>query len=75
MKKLREAGIACGALNEVEELMQHPQLRTVEYEAPSGTVELIAPPVEYTDGERTYRSVPTLGEQSEAIRLEFQEVV
>ena len=75
MKKLREAGVACGALNEVEELRQHPQLRTVEYEAPSGTVKLIAPPIEYTDGERAYRSVPSLGEQSEAIRLEFQEVV
>ncbi len=74
MTKLRGAGIACGALNEVEDLLGHPQLRTVEYEAPSGVVRLIAPPVEFTDGQRDYGSVPSLGEQSEAIRIEFKEV-
>ena len=73
MTRLRDAGIACGSLNEVKELANHPQLQTVGYGAPNGSVTVIAPPVEFTDGARKYRSVPALGEHSEAIRLEFEE--
>ena len=74
MTQLRKAGIACGALNEVEELVRHPQLETVGYGAPSGSVTVIAPPVEFTDDVRRYRPVPALGEHSDAIRSEFEEV-
>ena len=75
MTRLRNAGIACGSLNEVEDLAQHPQLQTVEYGAPNGSVTVIAPPVEFTDGARRYRAVPALGEHSDAIRVEFEEVI
>jgi len=75
LTRLQDAGIACGSLNEVEELVDHPQLQTVGYDAPNGSVTVIAPPVEFTDGARRYRPVPSLGEHSEAIRLEFEEAM
>ena len=55
-------------------MVDHPQLQTVGYGAPNGSVTVIAPPVEFTDGARRYRPVPSLGEHSEAIRIEFEEV-
>jgi crotonobetainyl-CoA:carnitine CoA-transferase CaiB-like acyl-CoA transferase len=71
MTRLREAGIACGALNEVSDLAQHPQLRTIQYDGLSGPVEVIAPPVIVEGSQDTYRPVPRLGEHSEKIRAEF----
>ena len=73
MEQLRTAGIACGALNETEDLVQHPQLRTIKYGTSAGEVSLIAPPVEFSDGERHYRSVPGIGQHNSAIRAELEE--
>ena len=72
MEELRNAGIACGALNDTDDLMQHPQLRTVEYETPSGEISVIAPPIEFSDGDRRYGKVPAIGEHSLAIRSELE---
>ena len=73
MEELRKAGIACGALNDTDDLIRHPQLRTVEYGTPVGDVSVIAPPVEFSDGDRVYGRVPELGEHSSAIRSEMEE--
>ena len=73
MEQLRKAGIACGALNETEDLVHHPQLRTIKYGTSAGEVSLIAPPVEFSDGERHYRSVPGIGQHNAAIRAELEE--
>tara|TARA_B100000029_G_scaffold134781_1_gene129170 strand:- start:875 stop:2011 length:1137 start_codon:yes stop_codon:yes gene_type:complete len=73
MEQLRKAGIACGALNETEDLVQHPQLRTIKYGTSAGEVSLIAPPVEFSDGERRYRGVPGIGQHNSAIRAELEE--
>ena len=71
MDRLRAARIACGALNDVEDLAAHPQLRTIRYEAQSGPVDVIAPPVVVEGADDSYRPVPRLGEHSEKIRAEF----
>ena len=73
MEELRKAGIACGALNDTDDLIRHPQLRTVEYGTSVGDVSVIAPPVEFSDGDRVYGRVPDLGEHSAAIRSEMEE--
>jgi len=54
-------------------LIRHPQLRTVEYDTSVGEVSVIAPPVEFSDGDRVYGRVPDLGEHSAAIRSEMEE--
>ena len=71
MKRLVETDIACGALNEVSDLARHPQLRRVTYDAPSGPVEVIAPPPRIVGADQDFRPVPGLGEHTEAIRKEF----
>ena len=71
MDRLRQARIACGALNDVADLAAHPQLRTIESPAPNGTVGVIAPALIDLSDDTTYRPVPALGEHSEAIRKEF----
>jgi itaconate CoA-transferase len=72
MDELRKAGIACGALNDTDDLIRHPQLRTIEYGTPTGDVRVIAPPVEFSDGNRCYGPVPELGEHNKAIRSEME---
>ncbi len=73
MSQLRKAGIACGALNDVEDLVRHPQLETVRYSAAGGPITVIAPPVQFSDGKRSYQRVPQLDEHGDAIRKEFEE--
>ena len=69
---LRGAGVAYGAVNGVADVLAHPQLRSITYDAPSGEVTCIAPPVaEDTEQEARLGPVPVLGEHSDAIRAEF----
>ena len=69
--QLREAGIACGRVSTMEDLLEHPQNRYVEVETPSGPVKLLAPGA-LVDGEvPQFGAVPALGDHTEAIRKEF----
>ncbi|MDG2046510.1 MAG: CaiB/BaiF CoA-transferase family protein [Halioglobus sp.] len=70
-RRLLRAKIAFGAMNSVADLAKHPQLRLTSVVTPSGTVDLVAPPVT-TRGEQTpLRPVPGLGEHTDAIRREY----
>lgn len=71
MEILRRARVACGALNGVDDLIAHPQLRTVAYETPGGTLETVAPPVEIDGDSDAPGAVPALGAHTEAVRAEF----
>ena len=73
MERLRAARLACGALNEVAELADHPQLRTVTYDSPGGPATVVAPPVIRDGEEPAYGPVPRLGEHSRTLRAEFSE--
>jgi len=72
MAKLDAAGIAYGALNELDDLIAHPQRRTVTAATPSGEVELLAPGARDAGAPALkLRPVPALGEHGDALRREF----
>ncbi len=70
--RLKEAGIAFGAVNEVEDLIKHPQLRTLPATLPDGhEAQLVAPPAIVDGGQDRLGRVPAIGEHSDAILNEF----
>ena len=72
MDRLIAAGIACGALNDLDDLIAHPQRRTALVETPSGPVEMLAPGARIAGAPAApLRPVPALGAQDEALRREF----
>ena len=72
-QRLQQAKIAFGSVNSVADLAQHQQLRRTSVATPSGTVELVAPPVIVEREQPSLRPVPGLGEHSDAIRREYQD--
>lgn len=68
---LKTAGIAHGAVNEVADLAQHPQLRRAVALAEHGPVSLPAAPVQVAGEAAVPGRVPALGAHSAAIRAEF----
>jgi len=72
MDRLRAAGIACGAVNGVDDLARHPQLRMTDVATPSSTARMPAPPAQFAgEAEQPLRPAPALGEHSQALRAEF----
>jgi len=71
MEKLEAAGIANGALNELDDLIAHPQRRTISVETPHGAVELMAPGARSPTATWEPQPVPALGEHDAALRREF----
>jgi itaconate CoA-transferase len=69
--RLNKAKIAYGALNSVAEFSQHPQLRRVQVDTPTGPVAMPAPPVITTGRMPQPGAVPAVGAHSDAIRKEF----
>jgi crotonobetainyl-CoA:carnitine CoA-transferase CaiB-like acyl-CoA transferase len=69
--RLMEAGIACGRLSDLPDLLTHPQLRHVTVETEAGPVELLAPPSVVEGETLALRSIPGLGRDDAAIRAEF----
>lgn len=67
---LSAAGIACGRLSDMEDLVTHPQRRMTVVETPSGPVEMLAPGAHFREAEH-FAPVPALGEHTEQIRAEF----
>ncbi len=72
-RRLEAANIAFAALNGVAELSDHPALRRMTVETPSGEVSLPAMPVRQNGETPSPGAVPGPGQQTEAIRLEFAE--
>ena len=71
---LRSASIAYGALNSVDSLIDHPQLRRRSVTLTNGeTADLVAPAVQYSyeDDNITFDKVPEFGSHSRSIRAEF----
>lgn len=67
---LSKAGIACGRLSDMQDLVAHPQRRLTRVETPSGPVEMLAPGASFGESEH-YGAVPALGEHTAKIRAEF----
>jgi crotonobetainyl-CoA:carnitine CoA-transferase CaiB-like acyl-CoA transferase len=73
LQRLRKEKIACGVLNAIEDLKNHPQLRKIKCTIGDQEVELIAPPSIILGEENIITKVPKVGENSIDIREEFNE--
>jgi crotonobetainyl-CoA:carnitine CoA-transferase CaiB-like acyl-CoA transferase len=71
IRRLREAQIAYGEVNDVAGLSHHPALRRVSIESPSGAVDIVAPPARHDRQVRHLGPVPSAGEHTDAIKQEF----
>ena len=69
-KKLEAADIAFARVNDVAGFIQHPHLRRISVETPSGPVSYPAP-APIRDTPRRYGRIPALGEHTEKVRKEF----
>lgn len=73
-RRLGEAGTAYGFVNGLAELADHPALRRTQVGIPGGQASIVAPPALYDNLPPRLGPVPGIGEQTEAIRLEFAEL-
>jgi itaconate CoA-transferase len=71
-RKLRAANTAYGFVNDVPAFAKHPALRRATVGTPNGPVSIAAPPVIFSGEGRQLGPVPSIGEQSAAIRTEFR---
>ena len=69
-RQLSDARIAYGAVNGLDELSKHPQLRRIRVASETGEIEMPAHPDANRDVGIDTR-IPALGEHSDAIRVEF----
>jgi len=70
--RLRQAAIAFGEVNDVAGLSNHPALRRIEVDSPTGPVAMVAPPARHDGETPTPGPVPAVGEHSDRIRKEFE---
>lgn len=74
-ERLAEAGVPAAQINDLQGLIEHPQLserdRWREVGTPAGPVRAILPPMTFTDVELAMGDVPDLGEHSTALLAEF----
>jgi crotonobetainyl-CoA:carnitine CoA-transferase CaiB-like acyl-CoA transferase len=71
MERLGRAGIACSRLSDMDDLIAHPQRRTIAVQTPSGAVEMMAPGARFPGAGESYAPVPAIGQHTEALRAEF----
>jgi crotonobetainyl-CoA:carnitine CoA-transferase CaiB-like acyl-CoA transferase len=71
IERLRSGGIAYGRLNDMAGLADHPQLRRIRVETPSGDAEVVGVAAMRSGEAEETRKVPRLGEHSQQIRNEF----
>jgi crotonobetainyl-CoA:carnitine CoA-transferase CaiB-like acyl-CoA transferase len=72
--RLTQAGIAFGRLNGIDGLARHPQLRRLAVESEAGPIELIAPPLRWSEARPRPKPIPALAEHAASLRAEFGEV-
>jgi crotonobetainyl-CoA:carnitine CoA-transferase CaiB-like acyl-CoA transferase len=70
--RLRKAAIAFGEVNDVAGLSNHPALRRIEVDSPTGPVSMVAPPARHDGETPTLGPVPSVGAHSDRIRKEFE---
>lgn len=70
-EKLGEAQVAFASVNGVQELSVHPQLRRTTVLTAHGDAHIVAPPALIRNEPRELGLVPTIGQHTDAIRVEF----
>jgi crotonobetainyl-CoA:carnitine CoA-transferase CaiB-like acyl-CoA transferase len=73
-EKLYASQIAFGSVNHTEDLINHPQLRYIDVDTPSGSAQIVAPPVIIDNDKQQFGPVPALGEHTEKLIAEFSKV-
>ncbi len=73
LERLNQGRIAYGCLNSVAQLSTHSQLRRAAVDTSSGSVELVASPVIFSNGIPKFGPVPAIGQHNIAIREEFSD--
>lgn len=75
IRRLEEADIPFGAVNEVAEFVEHPQLaarqRWREVETPAGTLQAIIPPIDLEGMEPRMGAIPDVGDDTDEILEEL----
>ncbi len=74
-QRLTAAQIAYGAINSVNDLIAHPQLRTRTMAVGDGSALIPAPPCITPWEDAQFAPVPSVGQHSAALRAEFAETV
>jgi len=68
---LTRAGIACGRLSAMEDLVGHPQRRLIAVATGVGEIEMLAPGASFGGVTERFGAVPVLGEHTQALKAEF----
>jgi crotonobetainyl-CoA:carnitine CoA-transferase CaiB-like acyl-CoA transferase len=68
---LSKSGIACGRLSDMNDLINHPQLRFAKVQSGDESIEVLAPGACFPCHDISFGKVPELGEHGTAIRNEF----
>jgi crotonobetainyl-CoA:carnitine CoA-transferase CaiB-like acyl-CoA transferase len=75
MRALAAAGVPAGRINQMEDVVSHPQLserdRWRQVETETGPVEALLPPITFADVELPMGDVPPLGAHTDAILAEL----
>jgi crotonobetainyl-CoA:carnitine CoA-transferase CaiB-like acyl-CoA transferase len=71
VERLTAAGIACGRLSDMDDLIAHPQRRIITIETPSGPIEMMAPGAHVPGVAESFGPVPTIGQHTAALKAEF----
>jgi itaconate CoA-transferase len=70
-RRLDAGDVAYGLINELDEVLKHPNLRMIEIETPNGPVVMPAPAARHASGFATIGRVPDVDEHGPSIRAEF----
>ena len=68
---LNEAGVACGRLSSMDDLVVHPQLRLTTVQSASGPIEMLAPGAKVKGIAISLGPVPEIGEHTKSVANEF----
>ncbi len=72
MELLLNNNIACGRLNSLEDVLSHPQRRSVTVDSPNGPINLTASGVVINNDPPVSLPVPGLGEHTDSVKAEFK---
>ena len=70
-KLLNNAKIAFGAVNTIEDVSNHPALRLIKTRTVKGEINVMAPPAQIIEDEDKVLVVPSIGQHTDSIRVEF----
>lgn len=71
IETLKKAGVAYGRLSDIDDLISHPQHRTINVYVNGKEIQVLAPGAQMMDAELETKPVPKIGEHTNPIKAEF----